>query len=134
MHLVFLGAQEHLKAGFGRRHHAGRNLDTLRGKFVGLAFQPLCPSLHFVAKKGDDLCLAARSLLLGHDAPYKLRKVESLKCGAPLYALSVERRRQVSHGAQFPLPLADGTKLLRNRTWRPSRHWIAFHDGSTFSL
>ena len=43
MHLVFLGAHEHLKAGFGRRHHAGRNLDTLRDKFVGLAFQPLLP-------------------------------------------------------------------------------------------
>jgi hypothetical protein len=40
----------------------------------------------------------------------------------------------VSHGAQFLLPWADGTKLLRNRRLRPSQPRIAFHDGSTFSL
>jgi hypothetical protein len=77
MHLVFLGAQQHLEAGFGRRRHAGGVADTLREKVVGLALQPLCPPLPFVAQKGDDLCLAARPLLLGHDAPHKLRKVES---------------------------------------------------------
>src|ERR1700691_4813493 len=30
-------------------------------------------------------------------------------------SLPVERRGQVSHGAQFLLPCADGTKLLRDR-------------------
>ena len=35
----------HLEAGFGRRRHAGRELDALREKIVGLALQPLRPPL-----------------------------------------------------------------------------------------
>jgi hypothetical protein len=51
MHLVFLGAQQHLEAGFGWRRHARREFDAFREKVVGLALQPLCPSLPFVAQK-----------------------------------------------------------------------------------
>ena len=107
MHLVFLSAQQHLKAGLTRWRHAGGELDTLREKVVGLALQPLCPALPFVAQKRDDLRLAARPLLLGHDAPHQPGKVECFKRGAPLDCVDLFRH---------PLPNGDVSEYVGYRS------------------
>jgi hypothetical protein len=51
MHLVFLGAQQHLEAVLSWRRHGRWKFDGFREKAVGMALQPLCPSLPFVAQK-----------------------------------------------------------------------------------
>jgi|SRR5580692_1403970 hypothetical protein len=53
MHLVFLGAQQHLKAGFGRRRHVGREFDT---PLLGAHAQTLtndAPVFYFIPAKQE---------------------------------------------------------------------------------
>ena len=88
---------QHLEAGFARRRHARRQLNALGEEFVGLVLQPFCRALSFVAQKRDDLCLTARSLLLGDDAPQHTRKVESFKGRAPLDGVDLFRH-PLRHG------------------------------------